>query len=259
MCALLPTFTICNIEFKTFPFVILLAFVISIITYLFSKKYKKFYRITLLKIGFPTFIGAAIGARLFSAITLMTVSTQPFWYNLIYGGSVFYGGVIGGAIGLFIACMIKHCEFLAFSDLIITILPIGHAIGRIGCYFNGCCYGGQYNGFFAVNYVVDGVKMSVFPTWFVEAGFCLALFFYFQLIHRNNISGIRTAIYLISYSIYRFVIEFMRGDEIRGFVGFLSSSQLISVFVFLAGILILYISLKNKKNNYLFNEKEKVI
>lgn len=259
MCLLLPTFTICNIEFKTFPFIILLAFLTSIITYLFSKKYKKFYRITLLKIAIPTLIGAAIGARLFSAITLIPISTQPFWYNLLYGGSVFYGGVIGGAIGLFIVCLIKHSEFLIFSDLIATILPIGHAIGRIGCYFNGCCYGSQYNGFLAIDYVVDGVKMSVFPTWFVEAGFCLILFVYFQFLHKNNTLGIRTAIYFISYSIYRFIIEFMRGDEIRGFVGFLSSSQLISIFVFLAGIFIVYISLKNKKNNYLFNEKEKVI
>ena len=72
----------------------------------------------------PTLIGAAIGARLFSAITLITVSEQPFWYNLIYGGSVFYGGVIGGAVGLFIVCLIKHYEVLAFSDLIVTILPI---------------------------------------------------------------------------------------------------------------------------------------
>ena len=244
------TFTIFDIEFKTFPFVILLGLITSVLTYLFSKKYKKFYRIMLLKIGIPTLIGAAIGARLFSAITLNTVSQQPFWYNLIYGGSVFYGGVIGGAVGLFIACLIKKYEVLVFSDLIVTLLPIGHAIGRIGCYFNGCCYGNQYDGFLAVDYVVDGVEMSVFPTWFVEAVFCLMLFIYFQLIHKNNTAGVRTAIYCISYSIYRFIIEFMRGDEIRGFVGSLSSSQLTSIFILFVGFLILYISLKNKKNNY---------
>ena len=101
--------------------------------------------------------------------------------------------------------------------------------------------------------------MSVFPTWFVEAGFCLILFIYFQFIHKNNTAGIRTAIYCISYSIYRFVIEFMRGDEIRGYIGSLSSSQLISIFILFAGFLILYTSLKNKRNNYLFNEKEKEI
>lgn len=253
------TFTIFNIEFKTFPFVILLGLISSVLTYLFSKRYKKFYRILLLKTGVPTLIGAAIGARLFSAITLITVSEQPFWYNLIYGGSVFYGGIIGGAASLIIVCLIKHYEVLAFSDLIVTLLPIGHAIGRIGCYLNGCCYGNQYDGLFAVDYVIDGVKMSVFPTWFIEAGFCLVLFLYFQFIHKNNISGIRTAIYCISYSIYRFVIEFVRGDEIRGFVGFLSSSQIISIFILSAGLVVLYISLKNKRNNYLFNERERNI
>lgn len=250
------TFTIFNIEFKTFPFVILLGVTTSVITYLFSKKYKNVYRIILLKTVIPTLIGAAIGARLFSAITLIAVSEQPFWYNLIYGGSVFYGGIIGGAIGLFIVCFIKHYEFLAFSDLIVTLLPIGHAIGRIGCYLNGCCYGNQYDGFFAVDYIVDGIKISVFPTWFVEAGFCLVLFIYFQFIHRNNISGIRTAIYCVSYSIYRFIMEFMRGDEIRGFVGVLSSSQVISIFILSAGLVVLYFSLRNKRNNYLFSERK---
>lgn len=256
---LFSTFSIFDIEFKTFPFIILLGFTASVITYVISKKYNKFYLSTLLKTVIPTLIGAAIGARLFSAITLLTVSEQPFWYNLVYGGSVFYGGVIGGAIGLCIICLIKLCEVLVFSDLIVTILPIGHAIGRIGCYCNGCCYGSQYDGFLAVDYVVDGVNMSVFPTWFVEACFCLIIFIYFQLIHKTNTSGVRTAIYCITYSVYRFIIEFMRGDEIRGFVGSLSSSQLISIFVLFAGFLILYISLKNKTNNYLFNEKEKVL
>lgn len=254
---MLPTFSLLGIEFNTFPFVIFLALIASVTTFLCARKYKKFYRIIVLKLCLPILAFAAIGARLFSAITLISKSDQSFWRNLLYGGSVFYGGVIGGAVGLLIVCVRKQYEFLVFSDLFVTILPVGHAIGRLGCYLNGCCYGSLYNGIFAVNFAVNGVETMVFPTWFFEAGFCLALFAYFQYIHKNNATGVRTAIYFISYSVYRYLIEFMRGDEIRGHIGLLSSSQLISIFMLLLGLIILYVSLKDNCENYLFKEREK--
>lgn len=252
---MLPTFTVWGVRFNTFPFIIFLALIASVTTFMFAHKYKKFYRVTIFKLCLPILTFAALGARLFSAVTLMSISDQSFWHNLLYGGSVFYGGVFGGAAGLLIVCLVKHYEFLVFSDLFVTLLPIGHAIGRLGCYLNGCCYGSQYNGAFAVDFIVNGVKTTVFPTWFFEAGFCFVLFIYFQLVHKNNATGNRTAIYFISYSIYRFLIEFMRGDEIRGHIGFLSSSQIISLFMLLLGLCILYVSLKDNCENYLFNKE----
>lgn len=252
MVILLPTITVLGFRFSTFPFVIFGALVASVATFMCAHKYKKFYRITIFKLSLPVLAFAAFGARLFSAITLMTISDQSFWHNLIYGGSIFYGGMIGGAVGLFVVCQVKHYEFLVFSDLFVTLLPIGHGIGRLGCYLNGCCYGKQYDGIFAVDFIIDGIRTTVFPTWFFEAGFCCAIFIYFQLIHKNNATGSRTAIYLISYSIYRFLIEFMRGDEIRGHIGYLSSSQIISLFVLVIGLGILYVSIKDNCENYLF-------
>lgn len=205
----------------------------------------------------PAILGsAAFGARLFSAIALMSTSEYSFWHNLLYGGAVFYGGMIDGAAGLLIVCLARHYEFLTFSDVFVTLLPIGHAIGRMGCYLNGCCYGRKYTGILAAKYTVDGVSTTVFPTWFVEAGFCLVLFIYFHFIHKNNSTGNRTAIYLIAYSIYRFLIEFMRGDEIRGRYGFLSMSQIISMPMLLSGLCALYVSLKDSRENYLLLGRE---
>ena len=253
---MLPTFSLLGIKFNTFPFVIFFALVASVTTFMCARKSKKFYRIIVLKLCLPILAFSAVGARLFSALTLTTISNQSFWNNLMNGGSVFYGGVIGGAIGLLCVCAIKQYEFLVFSDLFVTILPIGHAIGRLGCYLNGCCYGSQYDGIFAVNFVVNGAETTVFPTWFFEAGFCVMLFAYFQFVHKNNATGVRTAIYFITYSVYRYLIEFMRGDEIRGHIGLLSSSQLISIFMLLLGLVILYVSLKDNCENYLFKERE---
>lgn len=249
---MLPTFTVLGIQFYTFPFVIFLALIASVATLLFAPKYKQLYHAAILSLLPPILFFAALGARLCSAVTLMSASDQSFWHNLLYGGAVFYGGVLGGAAGLLIVCLVKHYEFLVFSDLFVTLLPIGHAIGRLGCYLNGCCYGSHYDGIFAVDFMVNGIKTTVFPTWFFESGFCFALFIYFQLVHKNNATGNRTAIYFISYSIYRFLVEFMRGDEIRGHIGFLSSSQIISLFILLLGIYFLYVSLKDNCDNYLF-------
>lgn len=254
---MLPTFTVLNFDVITFPFVIFFALVSCIIVYILSPNYKRYFQIIVFKICLSTLLFAAIGARFFSAITLLASSNESFWYNIIYGGSVFYGGVIGGIAGLLLVCRHKHYEFFVFTDLFATILPLGHAIGRLGCYLNGCCYGKTYNRIFAINYIVDGIQTMVFPTWFFEAFFCGVLFLYFQFIHRNNATGNRTAIYLLSYSIYRFLIEFMRGDKIRGFLGLFSSSQIISVFALICGFIILLISYKDSHENYLFTKEKK--
>lgn len=250
---MLPTFTVWGVQFLTFPFVAFFALLASIVTFLTAKRYNAAYRIAVFQMSLPILAFAAVGARLLSAITRMLTSDQAFLRNLVDGGAVFYGGLLGGAVGLLLVCAAKHCEFFAFSDVFVTLLPIVHAIGRLGCYLNGCCYGRQYNGVFAVDYIIDGVRTTVFPTWFFEMGFCLLLFLYFQFLHRNNATGNRTAIYLIVYATCRFLIEFMRGDEIRGHIGILSSSQIISLFLLLLGLDILYTSLKTNSENKLFN------
>ena len=120
-------------------------------------------------------------------------------------------------------------------------MPLGQAIGRIGCYFSGCCYGFEYNGYLSVPYVIDGVQTRVFPTWFIESGFCILLAIFFQVFYRSSKSGMHTAIYFIAYSSFQFIIEFFRGDDVRGVYGWISTSQIISILFFIAGILVLTI------------------
>lgn len=247
-----PYIEIKNHKIATFPFVILLALLLTALFYIHSKKYAKQFVLDVLKKALPILIGAGIGARLTSAITLMQTSDKSFFYNLLYGGSVFYGGVIGGCLGLLLVCSLRKQAFLDYSDVFLSVLPLGHAIGRIGCYLNGCCYGCEYTGFLSVKYIVDGQATRVFPTWFIEAAFCVLIFAYFQVFCRSQRRGIITAIYFLSYAPYRFLIELMRGDEIRGRVAGLSSSQWISIFILFLGILIFVYSKKNNVNNYLF-------
>lgn len=246
-----PFFKLGGFNFPTFPFVIMIAIFSTGVNFFASKKYSKLYSRELTKKFCIILIFAALGARLLFAITVVPTSEKPFWYNFLYGGAVFYGGIIGGCIGLALSCIKNRQPFLEYTDVLVSLLPFGHAIGRIGCFLNGCCYGSEYNGFFSINYPVNGEIISVFPTWFVEAGFCMVLFVYFQFLCKTNIRGIRTAIYFISYSVYRFCIEFLRGDEIRGVFEGISTSQIISIFTLLFGVIVLALALKRNKKNYL--------
>ncbi len=252
-----PYIEIASIKLSTFPFVILTALFATGIVYIKSPKYSKTFMLDLMRKVVPILVGAALGAKLTSAITLMPISDNPFWYNLLFGGSVFYGGIVGGCIGLAIVCFKNQQSFLEYTDVFVTLLPLGHAIGRIGCYLNGCCYGCAYSGFLSVKYPVNGEMIQVFPTWFIEASFCLMLFLFFQYICKTNIRGIRTALYFIVYSVYRFFIEYARGDEIRGVWGVITTSQIISIFILLFGVIVLVYSCKTKLSNYMItNIKE---
>lgn len=246
-----PYIEILGVKLSTFPFVIIVALFITGIIYIKSAQYHKAFIMDMMRKVVPVLVGAALGARLVSAITLLPTSENPFWYNLLFGGSVFYGGIIGGCIGLAVVCAIKKQPFLEYTDVLVTLLPLGHAIGRFGCYLNGCCYGCRYDGFFAVNYPIEGEYIQVFPTWFFEIAFCLILFLYFKFVCKAEIRGIRTAIYFTSYSIYRFLIEYVRGDDIRGIWGPLTTSQIISILTLIFGVIVFIYANKTKAYNYM--------
>lgn len=136
---LFPRFYIGETELYVFPFFLLDAIAICAVFLLKSKKYKSSTFIDIMECLPYICICAAIGGRLLSAITLMISSEQTFFHNVLFGGFVFYGGFIGGAIGLFIYCKCKNVSFVDRADVILSLLPLGQAIGRIGCFLNGCC------------------------------------------------------------------------------------------------------------------------
>jgi len=248
-----PTLELLGIKIHVFPLALFAAVVACIVVYLINRKYQVGYLYIFLKCLISVLIGAAIFGRLLSAFVLLRSSENSFFYNILYGGSVFYGGVIGGLIGAFIFCAIKRIILIEILDVLFSLLPLGQSIGRIGCYLNGCCYGRHYDGILSVHYTVDGVSTRVFPTWFFEAGFCLILAIYFQVFCRTTKRGIHTAVYLLAYSAFRFGIEFLRGDAIRGVFGWISTSQIISILFLIFGVFVLIHSrTKNIDNSFLY-------
>jgi len=241
-----PIIDVFGVKLITFPIVGFLALTVCTFVLLFASRFKDcrqdyaIFRIVLVAV-----LGAAIGGRLLSALTLMLSDNNGFIDNIVHGGSVFYGGLLGGAIGLYIACRVFNLDYLHYTDIFATLLPLAQAIGRIGCYCNGCCYGRETTSLFSVPYIVNGINTRVFPTWLIESFFCLILFVAIYNCNLWERRGARTSIYLISYATFRFFIEFLRGDQIRGYIGALSSSQVISLFL-IAVVLVTIIH--NKKN-----------
>ena len=88
-------------------------------------------------------VGGFVGSKLlFIVVSLRTIIENALpLESIIKGGFVFYGGLLGGVAGVFIYVKMFKMKFLPFSDIIAAVLPLGHAVGRVGCYFGGCCYG----------------------------------------------------------------------------------------------------------------------
>jgi phosphatidylglycerol---prolipoprotein diacylglyceryl transferase len=125
------------------------------------------------------------------------------------------------------------------ADLIAPFIALGHAIGRIGCFLNGCCFGRPTDSILGVCFPNSITK--VFPTQlFSSSGLFVIFAFLFYLQTRRRFRGEIISLYLVLYGVLRFFVEFLRGDS--GPVLFdLSFSQIISVLSVIVGSTIFYI------------------
>ena len=172
--------------------------------------------------------------------------------DLTSGGLVYYGGLIGGIIGALLGARISGTtsEFAVYCDAIVPVIPFGHAFGRIGCFLGGCCYGAPYTGIGAVTFPKVGVVKPVFPVQLLEAALNVMIFILLILPWNKQKRGFFSLyLYLILYSLVRFVLEFLRGDEIRGITQGLSTSQWISMGLFICGCILLVMSAKREKGS----------
>ncbi len=241
------------IKFSVFPWILLLAIFCCVFVYVLSSKYDNYFFRQIKGSSIYCMIGAVVVGKLLYFFTRANTPNLNISEKL--SGFVFYGGLIGAIGGLYVYAKIKWDRFLDLLDVYASILPLGQAIGRIGCYLNGCCYGKRYYGLFAVKFIIDGQETRVIPTWFIESAFCLLLFVCMFLVSQSIHSGIYTAVYLMSYSAFRFIIEFFRGDSIRGMWNGISTSQYISVLLFFSGVVILIIANKVKDKNLLIKRR----
>jgi len=178
----------------------------------------------------------------------MPLSDALEYAFLQFSGMIFYGGLLGGVVAMFAYSKHFNVPLLPFMDLFAPILLVAHAIGRLGCFFAGCCYGVVVDsGFvFAIIYPPEslaapsGLPLLAVPL--VEAVLNLVLacgIFLFKRFRRSTQPGYLTVIYLLAYPAMRFILEFFRGDGVRGIFMGVSTSQWISMMLFSTGIVLL--------------------
>ena len=152
---------------------------------------------------------------------------------LVWGGNVFYGGLLGGIIAAAIILK-KKPQYRYLLDFVTPAIPLFHFFGRIGCFFAGCCFGidSSFGFTFSHSIVEEANGINRFPVQLLEALINLMLFFILDIFRRKKLFKENIIyLYLLFYSVARFFIEFLRGDMQRGFFFFLSTSQMISILI----------------------------
>jgi len=196
-------------------------------------------------------VGMIIGARILYLLTILPIlirklsflmENPKIAYEVLSNGMVAYGGIIGALITLYIYTGHYKLDKKAFFDFYAPIIPLFHSFGRIGCFLTGCCYGVE-NHWFGIAFHSSAIApndIRLFPVQLLCSGLNLILFAIVLKFEKNNhLEGKAIYFYLLLYSIGRFLIEFLRGDALRGIHYGLSTSQWISVIIFILAFYLL--------------------
>lgn len=201
-------------------------------------------------------VGGLLGAKILYLLTRLPdlIADPSMIVNCLKDGFVVYGSIIGGILGAWIYCKRGGLRFLEVFDLVVPYLALAQGIGRIGCLLAGCCYGMEVSESNPIGIVFESSAYApnhvhLFPTQILSSALNFIHFAVLILLSRKlKTSGQLAGCYLIFYSVGRFILEFFRGDLIRGNVGTLSTSQFISIFMVIAGLLMVFGLPKLEKN-----------
>ena len=199
--------------------------------------------------------GAAVAGKILYILTILPnliralknrVSISLISQAILQGGLVFFGALIGAIFSIYLYAKYFKLNLEELLRFLLPGLPLAHAIGRIGCLAAGCCYGqpSETYGlrFDASPIAPHGVKLL--PTQLIEAVFCLFILFVLLRAFSAGLSGFKLAtIYCLLYLPFRFILEFFRGDALRGYFWLFSTSQWISLILF---VILLYLVLRKK-------------
>ena len=224
-------------------------------------------------------LGGIIGSRLFYVIFFAPdiVRDNPLRIFAIWeGGLVFYGGVIGGGVALFLTIARKGLPVRRTLDVILSVVPLAHAFGRLGCFMNGCCFGkvselwmgmrfprilepgnvpdalynvgaehitGSPPFVHHLNHLLvtklDEWSLPVHPTQLYAVGYNLLVFACLALVlYRRRRASEIAWLYAILYGTARFLNEFVRGDQEPVLLG-LTIAQVICIPLAAVGLAML--------------------
>ncbi|HEV8321650.1 MAG TPA: prolipoprotein diacylglyceryl transferase [Myxococcota bacterium] len=216
---------------------------------------------------FATVLLALVGSRVLYILTNWSRFHSPLeWFSVRDGGLVAYGGFIGGALGAYLFFVRKKVAFLKVADIMAPCVALGTSITRIGCFLYGCDYGKPTTLPWGIRFPrdsfydrtlnvwkpspawemhhADGLvgsdatwSLPVHPTQFYESLTNLLLFGALMLMRKKKaFDGQIFLAWFIFYGVTRALNEILRGDDQRGAVSVLSTSQFIGIVTAVAGI-----------------------
>lgn len=256
---MLPSISVFGIDISTYSIMALMGLIFSaLLVWRLSRKRSDISSVQIVNVPAISAMGVFLGAHIMYGIThldklwwcinnLSRVFASwddfSFYFSDIFGGMVFYGGLIGGIIAGVIYCRILRLDTLVYADVLAPAIPLFHAFGRIGCFLGGCCYGIESSWGFRYEHSLvpeaDGVTRLPIQL-FESAGDLVIVVILIVLSHKKLKKGMLFLLYIIMYGVLRITTEFFRGDEIRGFLFGVSTSQWISILMILvAGIAML--------------------
>jgi prolipoprotein diacylglyceryltransferase len=210
--------------------------------------YKKSYilklnRLELLALILYCLLGAIFGAKYFTF--MVNPGKFNYEFNFFEVGLSSYGAVIGILILLFIYSKQYKKDFCKIVNIIGVALPLMYAIGKIGCFLAGCCYGIEYNGLFSITYkyslsAPNGI--SLFPIQIVETiVFTLIFLFNSYLFKKKDNNLIAYSFILCGFA--KFLLDYLRNSHINVII---SVNQIVSIAFILIGIILLIYKKRTK-------------
>ncbi|MGN1456379.1 MAG: prolipoprotein diacylglyceryl transferase, partial [Acutalibacteraceae bacterium] len=167
-------------------------------------------------------LGAKILGIIVSIFNAIQTGSNISLETITQSGIVFYGGLFGFLLSFYYISVFrdKHSPVGAM-DSVAVIIPLFHSVTRIGCFTAGCCYGCELDTFISVLYTTQEYDRIItalrLPVQLIEALFNLVIFIILIVMFFCGImKGKLIYVYLLLYSVVRFVLEFFRGDAVRG-------------------------------------------
>ena len=257
-------FSIFGIDIRWYSFLILIGIVIGV--FLLEREAKKFNypKDLIFNMCFWTIIIGIIGARLYYVLFNFSYYKSNILeiFAVWNGGLAIHGGLIAGAITIIFFANKYHLNFLKLLDMAAPSLILAQVIGRWGNFFNAEAHGiattySRLQELLVPEFIIKGMNIGgiyYLPTFYFESLWCLLGFVVLLIIRRYKYIkiGATTCIYLMWYSLGRFFIEAWRTDSLM--LGGFKVAQIISVILFLTGLVyLIYLSRKGKYEN-LYND-----
>jgi len=218
---------------------VMLATAVLVCTYLLSKDAKR-YNIspeTAYDLVFWCMLWGIVGARIFYIFIEWDYFSANLWEipMLQKGGLAWQGGFLGGALAGVWFARYKKLSLRPLMDLAAPYIALGQSIGRIGCFFNGCCYGKPAA--WGIYYPVHQARLI--PTQLFETA---GLFIIFLILKKAQTKKHQAGFIFVDYlwlaAIERFVVEFYRADHDLLWLG-LSLAQYVALGVFVTGLILM--------------------